>query len=42
MNIYSEKISEIKETLANNIDVYELTLVTNKCVELQFEVKMEL
>ena len=42
MNTYSEKISEMKETLANNINLYDLTRVTNKCIELQFEIKMEL
>ena len=42
MNTYSEKISEMKETLANNINLYDLTRVTKKCIELQFEIKMEL
>ena len=42
MNTYSERISEIKETLTNNTDLHKLTIVTSKCVELQFEIKLEL
>ena len=32
----------MKETLANNINLYDLTRVTNKCIELHFGIKMEL
>ena len=42
MNIYSEEISKIKEILSNNIDLHELTLITNKSVELRVEIDMEL
>ena len=42
MNIYSEEISKIKEILSNNINLHELTLITNKSVELRVEIDMEL
>ena len=42
MNTYGERTSVIKETLTSNIDLHELAIVTNKCIELQFEIKLEL
>ena len=42
MNTYDERIAHIKEILARSIDLHQLTIITNKCVELHFEIEMEL
>ena len=41
MNVYSEEISKIEETLSNNIDLPTLTRIANKSVELRVEIDME-
>ena len=42
MDTYEERIACIKESLTRNVDLRELTMMTNKGVELHFEIEMEL
>ena len=42
MNTYEERINYIGETLAPDVDLHELTELTNESMGLHFEIEMEL
>ena len=42
MNDYNERIIQVKESLAQELNMNELTIITNKGVGLYIEIKTEL